>query len=318
MPRLPSFVLPVLLLLAALPSGTIALPIPDGKEEEKILKDAGLAADPSSLLKFFRTRTPSTGDRARLTALMRDSGSRSFAVREKASRALTAAGETALPFLKAALQGSELEVRRRAENCIRDIERLPQTTLAGAAARLLALRRPNGAAEVLLAYLPFADWEALEDSLLETIAAVGLRGDAKKAAPLAVIVAAANDKDARRRAAAAYVLGRAGPDHRQPLVRLLADPEAAVRYQAAVSLLRCRESGGVAGLVALLDKGPPALVWRSEEVLGRLAGEQAPLPSASNDPAARKKWQAAWASWWQANERKLDLAKIKLDGGPSA
>jgi putative pyrroloquinoline-quinone binding quinoprotein len=305
---LPSLLLAALL-QAAPPSATGA---PDGKDEEKILKDAGLPTDTPSLLKFFRTRTPSQADRDRLAGLVRTLGSRSFAAREKASRELVAAGEFALPFLKAVLRGSELEVRRRAENCIQEIERLPHATLAGAAARLLAVRRPQESAEVLLAYLPFADWDALEDALLEALGAVGLKGEGAKAVPLAAVGSAAADKDPRRRAAAAYILGRAAAEHRKPLDRLLVDADAAVRYRAAVALIRCRDKRGVDGLLALLDKAPLALAWRAEELLGQLAGEQAPLAGATDDPASRRKWQTAWEGWWKANRDKFDLAKVNL------
>jgi HEAT repeat protein len=309
--------LPFLLLAALLrtaPPSARAAAIPDGKDEEKILKDAGLPTDTPSLLKYFRTRTPSQADRSRLAALVQSLGSRSFAAREKASRELVAAGEVALPYLKAVLPGAELEVRRRAENCIQEIERLPHATLAGAAARLLAVRRPTEAAEVLLAYLPFADWDALEDALLEALGMVGLKGKGDKAAPLTAIVNAAADPDPRRRAAAAYVLGHASAEYRKPLDRLLADADAAVRYRAAVALIRGHDKRGVAGLIGLLDKAPLALAWRAEEMLGQLAGDQAPLAGATDDPAARRKWQTAWDGWWKANRDKIDLAKINLDG----
>ena len=309
---LPCFLLAALL-QAAPPSAMTPPASADGKEEEKILKDAGLPTDTPSLLKFFRTRTPSDSDRAQLAELVRKLGSRSFAVREKASRELVAAGEVALPLLKAALSGAELEVRRRAENCIQEIDRLPHTTLAGAAARLLAVRRAQGAAEVLLAYLPYADWDALEDALLEALVPVGLKGAPGKATPLAAVVSAVTDKDPRRRAAAACILGHAGPESRSPLGRLLVDADAGVRYRAAAALLRCRDPRGVAGLIGLLDKAPLPLAWRAEELLNQVAGEQAPLAGAA-DPAGRRKWQAAWQGWWMVQRHKIDLAKVNLDG----
>src|SRR3954464_2137721 len=96
--------LPALLLLLAGSCPCLAAPdLPSGEEEEKVLKDAGLVTDGDTLLKFFRARTPSEADQARLAGLVRDLGSRSFAVRQKASRELAAAGEVAIPLLKAAI-----------------------------------------------------------------------------------------------------------------------------------------------------------------------------------------------------------------------
>ena len=74
MPRSPRR-LAALALLLSLPV-VRAAPPPDGHDDEKTLKGAGLAADGPALLKFFRDRTPSAEKRARLAALVRQLGSR--------------------------------------------------------------------------------------------------------------------------------------------------------------------------------------------------------------------------------------------------
>jgi hypothetical protein len=308
--------LAALALVLALQAGRAGPPAPDGlAEDEKLLRDAGLPTDGPGLARFFRDRTPSPGDRERLTALVGQLGSNVYGTREKATRRLTAAGERALPFLRPALASPDAEVRRRAERCVAAIERVPHAAQVVAAARLLAHRRPPGAAEVLLAYLPSADWPADGDDLLDALAAVGLSNDA---APVPAVVAAAADPEPARRAAAAHVLGRAAAGHRGPAVRLLADPSPLVRYHAGASLTLAGDRRGVPALVALLGEGPAPLAFRAEELLDRLAGERAPapVPGVPEDPAARKRWRAAWQGWWQAHGAKLDLARLKLGGGP--
>src|SRR5260370_4072832 len=263
----------------------------DGAEQAKILKEAGIAGDGPGLVKYFQARTPNPGDQARLTNLVRALGDKTFAAREKASRELIAIGEPALPFLKQALKNGDLELTRRAGFCILAIERVPFATLTGAAARLLAVRRPDGAAEVLLAYLPFADWDAGGDNLLESLQVVGLKGKAPKLAPVPAVEDAVKDKDARRRAAASHVLGHADPSHRNPLTGLLADPDTLVRYHAAAALLRTRHKNAIPALITLLEDAPLPLAWRAEDWLARLAGEKAPaLAGDPNEPAQRKKW----------------------------
>src|SRR5262249_56227305 len=123
------------------------------------------------------------------------------------------------------VKGGGGELTGRGGVCIRASERVPFATLTSAAARLLAVRRPDGSAEVLLAYLPFADWDAVGDNLLEALQVVGLSGKAPKQAPLPSILSAVKDKESRRRAAAAHVLGHADPAHSKQLAWLLADPD---------------------------------------------------------------------------------------------
>ncbi|MCI0465139.1 MAG: HEAT repeat domain-containing protein [Gemmataceae bacterium] len=290
----------------------------EGAADEKLLRDAGLRTDGPGLLEYFRQRTPSGNDRERLALLVEQLGHRTFAVREKASRELLRAGEHALEFLRAVLKNPrDEEMRRRAEQCVRLIEQVPHAARTAAAARLLALRRPPGAAEVLLAYLPSADWNALGDDLLAALASVGMEGKGKDAAPVKEVVVALTDKEEVRRAAAAHVLGQAGVKHRAPLARLIADPSPLVRYHAAAALVRARDPRGLPVLVALIGEGPTELVWRAEDLLTRVAGEKAPAPvtGAPANSEARKKWHASWEGWWQANSARIDLARIDLEGG---
>ncbi len=298
------------------PDGKGPPPPAEGAADEKLLRDAGLATDGPGLLDYFRKRTPSGNDRERLAKLVADLGHRTFSRREKATRELLTAGERALEFLRAALKNpTDEEMRRRAEQCVRLIEQIPHAARNSAAARLLALRRPPGAAAVLLAYLPSADWNALGDDLLAALATVGIEGKGKEAAPVKEIVAALADKEEVRRAAAAHVLGQAGDRHRAPLARLISDPSPLVRYQAAAALVRARDPRGLPVLVALIGEGSPDLVWRAEDLLTRVAGEKAPPPvtGAPANAEARKKWHAAWDGWWQANGAKVNLAKIDLE-----
>ncbi len=311
------------LLILALPLLVPKLPGQGGptaagpSDEEKLLEDAGLPTDGPGLVKFFRDRTLSGKDRARLAGLAGQLGSRSFAAREKATRELIAAGEHALEPLRSALKSPDPEVRRRAQECVEAVERTPHAARAAAAARVLAARRPEGAADALLAYLPFADGEAVGEGLLGPLVAVGLRGGDKDRSPVPAVAAALADGEPARRAAAAHVLGHAGPDQRPSLAPLLADPSPLVRYHAAVALMRLKDARGLAALVDLLGEGPAALSWSAEELLCRVAGEQAPPPvtGAPEDPAARKKWHAAWQAWWKANAAKVDVARLNLDDG---
>src|SRR5262245_30122204 len=89
---------------------------------EKTLKEAKLATDGSALLEFFRKRTISEADRAKLAKTVRLLGDESFDVREKASEDLIAAGRSALPFLKSALSDSDTEIAYGVAACLQKIE----------------------------------------------------------------------------------------------------------------------------------------------------------------------------------------------------
>jgi hypothetical protein len=172
---------------------------------EKVLRGAKIDTTTPGLLAFLRKQTPDPADLEKARKLVRQLGDDKFAVREKATAELIALGTVALPLLKEALNNKDLEVSRRAEQCLQQIgERSNKVTVA-AAAQLLALRKADGAAEVLLKYLPAADPEAAREVRAALLALA--RRDGK---PEPALVKALEDKDPVRRAAAAAVLGKDG------------------------------------------------------------------------------------------------------------
>jgi hypothetical protein len=278
---------------------------PDPTEDEKVLHDAGFTTDANGLLAFFRSRTLTPGDRDRLATRVRELGSNVFAERERASRELSEAGNAALPLLRSAVNSPDLEVARRAERCIEQIERSPAASLFAAAARLTASSRPVGAAGALVAVFPCVEDDWAEEAVLNSLTTVALKNGVADAG----VAAAATDGDPLKRAAAGFVLGQASPGQRPAALRLLVDADPRVRFRTASGLLLGGERASVPALIALLDEGPTSLAWRAEELLDQIVGEL-DLPGATGvDDASRHRARLAWEQWWKANGPRVDLAR---------
>lgn len=281
------------------------------KEDEATLKAAGLKTDDAALLDFFRKRTPDAEARKKIATLVEQLDSRDFAVRQEASRKLIDVGPPALTALRAATKGSSLELTRRAEQCIDEIERATALGIPGTAARLLAARKADGACAVLLAYLPFAEDERTEDDVFDALVVLGVR-DGR---PEPVLVTALKDEEPRRRAAAALAVGRSTDEEQRAAVRrLLKDADMKVRLQAARGLVAGRDKEAVPVLIALLAEAPLPVALQAEDLLSRIAGEKAPAISLGG--TEREKCRVAWALWWGAEGAAADLAKIELDRRP--
>jgi HEAT repeat protein len=280
----------------------------DTGADERLLKKAGVATDDAGLLGFFRSSGP-TDDEIR--ALVRQLGDDSFEVREKASARLAALGAAAEPFLREALKSGDAEIVRRAEECLKRVGAGTPAAVVSAAARLIARRKPAGAAEVLLAYAPKAAGQPSEGDVRAALAAVAVRDG--KAEP--VLVKALEDKLPGRRAAAAEALARGSAGDQLPAVRkLLRDPDASVRLQTAFALAALKEKEAVPVLIDLLADLPRARHAPIDELLYRLADDKAPEGLAGDDEAARKKYRDAWAEWWKANGDKTDLTRLAEAG----
>jgi HEAT repeat protein len=260
-----------------------------------------------ALLAEFRKRTLSEAERERAEALIQKLSDDHFEVRERAAADLVALGSRAVPLLQQATRSPDIEVVRRAENCLRLIDARGSTdALPGVAARLVALRKPPGAAEVLLAYLPFAD-EAMTVEVQTALAAVTLR-DGK---PDPAVLQALRDPLPLRRAAAAEALCRAGgPEQRIAVRKLLADPDPLVRLRTALALAAARERDAIPTLIDLLGELKQDQAGPAQEVLFRLAGDRSPNAPLGTDEPGRKKCRDAWAAWWKEHGEKIDLAQL--------
>lgn len=279
----------------------------NARVQEAILRDAGVAVDDVSLLEFLRKRTLDEAGLEKIHSLVKQLGDRTFAVREKAALELVELGKPASPYLRRALRSNDPEIARRAEECLRLIdERDGRPGLAGVVARLVAMRKPAGAGQTLLAYLPFAENESV---LEETQAALTAVAAASKK-PDAAMLAALNAPLAVRRAAAAEALAPLADSHtRGKVTKLLEDKDPFVRLRTAMALVRQNEKAGVPVLIDSLDKFSVGQALLAEDLLLRIAGDSAPAVSLGRDEASSKRCQAAWAGWWQAQSSAFDLKK---------
>ena len=127
---------------------------------------AGLSTDGPALVDFFRHRAHTEADGEHLHALVGKLGDPASAVRDRSAAELVGWGSLAVPVLQAVNDLDDQEAAGRARKCLQWIEGSSSATLPVAAARLLAVRKPAGAADALLAYLPLAD----NKTVLEEIA----------------------------------------------------------------------------------------------------------------------------------------------------
>lgn len=278
-------------------------------EDEQTLRAAGFSTDEQTLLEFFRKRTLGDASRARISSLVRSLGDRSFAARERASAELARFGPAAVEYLKPALRDPDLEVARRAEQCLRRIaENGAEVAVAIAAARALARRKPAGACEVLLSYLPHADDALVGDEVRAALAALALRDGQ----PEPALAAALADQSPVRRAAAAEAFTRAEAAGLRPAIgKLLRDPEPAVRLRVALALAAAGEKEAVPVLIDLLVELALEQAFLAEDALLRIADEHAPQTALAGGTGAQQRCRDAWADWWRTHAAGADLGKLR-------
>ncbi len=275
--------------------------------DELVVRRAGSATSPEALLTFFRLRSPTAEDQRKIRALIRDLGDTLFATRESASKELATIGPAAAPFLRISSHSPDREIARRASACLLSMKDACDPNAITSAARLLARHNPSGSAEALLAYIPFAEDDEVEQELQVALGAIA--GNAGKAEPC--ILKALSDANTTRRAAAVFALAPFARDHLSSFRKLLTDQSPKVRFQAARSLIRMGEKQAVPVVLDLLVEAPLVTAWQSERILYHLAGIDAPAIGLQGTEDSRRKCRKAWNTWWVANERRIDLANLR-------
>jgi hypothetical protein len=275
--------------------------------DERILREAGISTDGTSLLEFFRKGTPANSSLDAIKALIKQMGDASFQVREKASSDLSALGIVAAPLLRQAQTDPDIEIARRAEHALQLIEETYRSAIPCAAARIVAYRKPEGAVEVLLGYLPFAGDETVVEEVRDALTALGFASGQSHPA----LLAALNDEMPVRRGVAGEVLVRGGAAGQRDAARkLLTDPDPAVRLRIALALTTHADREAVPSLISLLTEIPIDQAWRIENILYQLAGAKSPSLAVGNVDDSRRANRDAWSGWWRDHGMAADLTRL--------
>jgi hypothetical protein len=198
------------------------------------LRMAKLPTEGPALLAFLRRQTLDEPRRQRIQDLIRKLGDASFDVRDKAKNELQAEGPAAASLLAQAANNPDPEVANQVKECLEKIGKAPESGLLKTVVRVIAHKSPGGTTQALLDYLASAPDEAVRYEVQSALAALAMR-DGK---PDPVLEAALQDKDGRRRSAAAAALGRrdaadreAPPPGRQLYLPALKEAWKGVKYR---------------------------------------------------------------------------------------
>lgn len=302
-----------LLVLVALPLFAAAAEADAYKAvDERTLKEAEVGNNGVALIAYFRSRIPAEAVKDNVELLIRQLGDDDFLVRENATTALIALGGAAAPLLRLAAKETpdgDVEVIRRAEKILKAIDKVAGPAVSMAAARALARHNPDGACEVLLDYLPYADDDGIAEEVRQALTVVGFRAGR----PHKALTEALQDEDVRIRSAATFALIRSGDaELRKDLKTLLKDADPLVRLRAALAFFEHKDKDSLPAMIGVLGELPVERLWAVEDILNLVAGDKAPNVALGSDAAAHQKSREAWQTWWKTEGNALDLAKLDL------
>jgi hypothetical protein len=284
----------VVALAVSLDGSSFAQAPPRPTIDETYLKDRGLKTDAASLFALLGNQIGVQSHDRDLGELIAHLGDPVFAKRERATQQLIAVGPAALKALRDSDGVDDPEIRSGIQRYIATIEARQDKTLGYYAVRHLLRTRPPGVAEVVCAYLAVAD--------ADTVAEIwcGMDVIARDGKIDAAVGTALNDAEPRRRALAAFLLGRYSTDADRAKVReRLKDDNSEVCLRSAHGLLGSRDRSSIPALIELLRHTQLEVAWQAEELLHWIAGPDSPPATiGTGSVKQRQKCQVAWKVWW--------------------
>ena len=255
-------------------------------EDEKTLADAGLKSDGSSLIQFLVQRSEDKIDAIQIKALIAKLGDDNFETRELTSATLNAIGIAALPDLKTASKSPDVEISRRAKDCIQKIEEGSRKFVVAASIRLLGKKNPQGALPALINYSQFAE---LDQTVEDLIQAIVLTGSAN-GTPEKPIIDAIAGKNALAKTVCAEALAIINPElFKKEAITLLDSDEPRVRYKIALTFAKLGDKRSIAPLVSSISS---VSQWESsllDHMLRKLLPSNMPALGLSQ-PELQKEW----------------------------
>ncbi len=292
----------------------------DSLESRGLARDAWQkwwdATTGEALLGELRKRTLLEEDRATAEKLIQKLGAEEFEVREQASADLKALGPRMRSLLRVATRSADAEIAQRASTLLAGMARDNVVPLPTAVPRLLALRRPAGSAEALLAFLPFNEEAGTVEDIVSALARIARLMPASRK----VILAALDDPVPLRRQVAVEALGRVPDlDSLEPLRRCLDDREVSVRLRAALALVRQGDRAAIPAALGLIGQvSSPEEERLLDDFLFRLAeGLGRPATTEGTSDEARRARQVEWQKWWQTNETRVALPRFDEENAQS-
>ena len=265
------------------------------------------STDGPFLIEEFKKRTLSDDDRVKGEALIAQLIDPKSTTRDKALSDLIALGSGVVPLLRQAANKAENKSKERIQKCLELVEKGSDPVLPPVAARLLALRKPPGAAQALLAYLPLAEDEAMSEEVRNALNSVVMQEG--KIDPAILKRSTTRTLFAERPRPRSFVeppARKIGAAAR----KLLQDPDIGVRLHVARAFLAAHDKDAVPTLIGLIADVTKEQAEQVFDDLYRLAEDKAPTLAFAEEKEARKKCQDAWAAWWKDNNSKVDLAKF--------
>ena len=277
--------------------------------DDIIIKKSGISTKPKDIQNWLQSRIPNATNGIKASKLVIDLGNESFEVREQASRELLKLNNLAIFELKKAIKSKDIEVAKRASDCLEQISPHESIALKTAIIRLLGESNPELVFEyfIKIADTPELDIltsEALLDALSITI----------KSNPTLIqkLEDFAQTKDIKSRILIARVLAIGNPNG-IAFRKLSTDDQAIVKANALLARLQEKDKKAIGLLITLLPELNNNQFSPIAGLLNELIQDQASEKELAKEKPSAVEVQKLFASAWEVKNASTNLNIYSLN-----
>ena len=271
--------------------------------DDIIIKKSSISTKPKDIQNWLQSRIPNVTNGIKASKWVIDLGNESFEVREQASRELLKLNNLAIFELKKATKNKDIEVAKRASDCLEQISPHESIALKTAIIRLLGKSNPELVFEYFskIADTPELDLltsEALLDAFSITI----------KSNPTLVrkLEDFAQTKDIKSRILIARVLAIGNPNG-IAFRTLSTDDQTIVKANALLALLQEKDKKAIGLLITLLPELKTNQLMPIAGLLNELIQDQASEKELAKEKPSAVELQKLFASAWKSKNASTNL-----------
>ena len=271
--------------------------------DDLIIKKSGISTKPKDIQNWLQSRIPNVTNGIKASKWVIDLGNESFEVREQASRELLKLNNLAIFELKKAIKSKDIEVAKRASDCLQQISPHESIALKTAIIRLLGKSNPELVFEYFskIADTPELDLltsEALLDAFSITI----------KSNPTLVqkLEDFSQSNDIKSRILIARALAIGNPNG-SAFRKLLTDDQAIVKVNALLALLQEKDKKAIGLLITILPELKTNHLMPIAGLLNELIQDQASEKELAKEKPSAVELQKLFASAWNGKNASTNL-----------
>jgi hypothetical protein len=271
--------------------------------DDIIIKKSGISTKPKDIQNWLQSRIPNVTNGIKASKWVIDLGNESFEVREQASRELLKLNNLAIFELKKATKNKDIEVAKRASDCLEQISPHESIALKTAIIRLLGKSNSEFVFEYFskIADTPELDLltsEALLDAFSITI----------KSNPTLVqkLEDFSQSNDIKSRILIARVLAIGNPNG-IAFRKLSTDDQAIVKANALLALLQEKDKKAIGLLITLLPELKTNQLMPIAGLLNELIQDQASEKELAKEKPSAVELQKLFASAWNGKNASTNL-----------